>query len=128
MIAQGRPADGDEYYRELSLALVDLYFSPSHREEGVRILSGIQYNQAAMDLLQETYLKSTDLRPVLKCVSGRCFILVGANDRVTHPDYVRKGHSIPVVVIPGAGHFPFSERPQEFLDLIKNLRKGEKAE
>ncbi|MGQ9688261.1 MAG: alpha/beta fold hydrolase [Desulfobaccales bacterium] len=64
------------------------------------------------------YLLSTDLRPRLAAIRGRCFIVQGEEDRIVPPEQAevlqRFLPGARLIRFPGAGHAPFFTQADEF--------------
>jgi pimeloyl-ACP methyl ester carboxylesterase len=69
-----------------------------------------------------------DLRPRLGEVRSRTLVLAGEQDRITSPQDGREiAEGIPgaeLRILPGVAHFPFAERPADYLDAVAGFAAG----
>jgi proline iminopeptidase len=69
-----------------------------------------------------------DVRPHLPGLRIPALVVVGSEDWVTPPVAARRlAEGLPdarLVIVPGAGHFPFSEEPELFLEAVRAFLAG----
>lgn len=120
----------DEDYKKNLPKLKELYFHPAHFDEAVTLCHRLQYNVALFNAINATYTHNYDLRDVLKALKVPVLSLVGTHDRVTPPEYVRRGAKLIRHIhheeLDEASHFPFIEERQRIVSLIDNFTRRKK--
>ena len=129
----GLNSSSNEFYRQFSIQLADLYFSPPFVQAGKNILSDVSYDRKLMTLLSAGYLRDFNLASVIEAAGQKLQVITGSEDAITPIDYVRRIKKINpktnFIELDGASHFPFIERPHlfrseviRFIELNKNKR------
>lgn len=91
----------------------------------LRLLSreGVEY--AKYPILRPIFKRTVEqnLEPFLQDIQCPTLIIAGENDRIVPVSYAKimneKIKNSTLKIVPGAGHFPFLEKPNEFLMILK---------
>jgi pimeloyl-ACP methyl ester carboxylesterase len=119
----------DEDFCAKTAAIAEQYFSPSHVDEGRKILSASSYDLSLHHKINETFFNAFSSANVLKQLDRPILSVAGTDDHVVSLAHVRRGcgfnAKIKAVEIAGVGHFPFMEKREEVLAAIREfvLRK-----
>jgi proline iminopeptidase len=116
----------NEYYRDLCLAWLPLYFPEQSLERGKRALSEIRYNAILRDSIWSEFVSSLNLKPVVEGIIIPTLSIVGSDDGITLPEYVKQAallnpKFITHTEIPNSGHFPFIDKSDMFAELVSNF-------
>lgn len=71
-----------------------------------------------------------DLRPLAQRILAPTLVVHGAEDPMPLPGSAEWARAFPrgrLVVIPGAGHFPHAERPEQFFPAVETFLAGGKT-
>lgn len=129
-----RPPRGAGYYLRVATAkLVKRFFSfPGWGAMGQRIVAKWYARVGSRDYRAAGTMRSTlvklvneDLTPMLSAIRAPTLILWGDRDQeVPRSDMETMATKIPqsrLVVLPGAGHFPYLDAPEEFAKTLKEF-------
>jgi proline iminopeptidase len=114
-----------ETQMEFGRVVVPCYAGPEHMDVPYRLL-GLSDIRGEITAYYFAHLASHyDLRPRLAAITAPTLVIVGSEDWVCEPAASRHmARAIPgarLVEVPGAGHFLFSETPDEFLAAAREL-------
>jgi len=133
-----RPRRGPGYHVKVGAAKLAkrLFLSRIMGRLGDRILSGVDERVGSRDYRKAGRMRATlvkvvneDLRAILSSIRAPALIIWGDRDqevpRSSMEIMARGINGSTLEVMEGAGHFPFVDMPDRFVDLVKGfLRKG----
>lgn len=109
-------------YKKNLPKLKELYFHPAYFDEAIQLCQRLEYNVALFNSIKSSHTPDYDLRDVLKNLKVPVLSLVGTQDRVTPPEYIRKGakliRHLQHEELDEASHFPFIEESGQIIKLV----------
>lgn len=118
--------DNDEDFEALAAQVFPLYLGTETPGLVDRLVSGLVFRADAYRHFAATVFSTFDSRAWLPSISVPTLVIDGADDVVTPP--ARAGDRLAALlpnatrgVIEGCGHFPFIDRPEEFLGAVSGF-------
>lgn len=111
-------------FRERTLAYLPYYFVD--QSVGKATLEKIEYEEEVFDALSP-YILNLDLRAKIENLKIPVFSIASELDVITPPKYladINLPAGSKTFQIKGAGHFPFIERPVEFLAVLESIEEN----
>lgn len=91
--------------------------------EGEKVLKRIGYNDEIFEAFSE-YLANLNLDQKIQALQSKTYSIHSTEDRITTKTYINKiekKRGIESYTVKNAGHFPFIDNPQEFLQVIRKI-------
>jgi proline iminopeptidase len=118
-------SDPNEVLQERTAHLAPLHFTPGALAKGLKVLRSIQYNAELAKRLNEDYVEKTDQSEFIKALKIPTLSLVGAQDGIVDPDYVKKGAGMNLKILSGelknSAHFPFIDEQGQFIQMVQRF-------
>lgn len=129
MAGLSAPAADDAAYGTLFRAIAPLYFHDPAHPAVARMADGITYRAGSFNRGMFELLPQYDVRPRLGALEVPTLVVNGDDDWITPLELGARpvAEAIPgarLEVIAGAGHFPFVERPDATLAVIRDFLGG----
>jgi pimeloyl-ACP methyl ester carboxylesterase len=113
-------ANADDAVKAMNLLLPNYVFS----KKNIPAIEFAAYNTEIEQRVNES-VGEFDLRQVGSFLPRKTLIIYGEGD-FEKPDNTKElqGQPTKVVVLPEVGHFPFAEKPQQFIDTVTQFLRG----